>query len=92
MPLRKLVLVARREGSHSLRLAEAQKTARDFDEMVKNVPSGVRYAHGTVRIRQASHEYTEARKAALAAQIRLNEFIIYGTVPPELEKREKIPL
>jgi hypothetical protein len=60
-----------------------------FDAVVRNVPSRKTYPDSVHRMQKASSDYAEAQKAALAALMRLNEFLIYGTVPPGLEKEQE---
>jgi hypothetical protein len=60
-----------------------------FDAVVKSVPSRKTYPDSVHRMQKASSDYAETQKAALAALMRLNEFLIYGTVPPGLEKEQE---
>ena len=60
-----------------------------FDEVVTIIPTGAPYRHNVHEIQNASREYIEARKAALEALMRLNDFLIHGTVPPGLEKEQE---
>jgi hypothetical protein len=57
-----------------------------FDEVLKDIPSGVPYPDSAKRIQRVSSEYAETQTAALSALMRPNDFLIYGTVPPGLEK------
>jgi hypothetical protein len=82
------ILLALRQDLEAARKRAAIASAH-FDEVVKKVPSGVPYPDSTHRIQKATSEYAEAQSAALAAQMRLNEFLIYGTLPPGLEKEQE---
>jgi len=49
------------------------------------VPSGLPHPDGTHRIRLASREYSGALAEAVSAMTRLNEFLVSGTIPPDLK-------
>jgi hypothetical protein len=78
-------LLALRQDLDAARKRAAIASAH-FDDVVKKVPSGLPYPDGVHRMQKAASDYAEAQKAALAALMRLNEFLIYGTVPPGAEK------
>ena len=81
-------LLALRQDLDAARKRAAIASAH-FDDVVKKVPSGLPYPDGVHRMQKASSDYAEAQKAALADLMRLNEFLIYGTVPPGLEKEQE---
>jgi hypothetical protein len=78
-----ILLVLRQELEAARKRAEIAST--HFDEVLKHVPSGVPYPDSTRRIQKASSEYARTQRVALDALMRLNEFLIHGTVPPGLE-------
>jgi predicted translin family RNA/ssDNA-binding protein len=75
------ILLALRQDLEAARKRAAIASA-DFDEVIKNLPSGLPYRYSTHRIHRASSEYVEAQTTAFAALMRLNEFLNYGTLPP----------
>jgi hypothetical protein len=69
--------------------AEAGEKARlaseNFNTIISEVPSAIPHPDGVQHIRTASQEHTTAREAAMAALRRLNDFVIYGTIPDDLK-------
>ena len=61
-----------------------------FAEVMSDIPSGLPHPDGTDRIRLASSEYSATRDAADAARKRLSDFLIRGTVPPDLERKPAV--
>jgi hypothetical protein len=59
-----------------------------FDRIISEVPSGVPHPDGTDRIFQASREYSQAHKEVLDAFVSLNNYLIHGTVPPNLTEAD----
>jgi hypothetical protein len=82
------ILQALRQDLEAARKRAAIASAH-FDEVVKKVPSGIPYPDSVRRIHKASSEYAEAQTTAFAALMRLNEFLVYGTLPPGLEKEQE---
>jgi hypothetical protein len=82
------ILLAVRQDLEAARKRTAIASAH-FDEIVKKVPSRIPYPESRQRIHQASSEYAEAQRAALAALMRLNWFLICGTLAPGLEKEQE---
>jgi hypothetical protein len=82
------ILLALRQDLEAARKQAAIASAH-FDEVVKKVPSRIPYPDSVHRMQKASSEYAGAQRAALAALMRLNEFLIYGTLPPGLEKEQE---
>jgi hypothetical protein len=74
-------------------LAAAQhrrdEAAGRFDQIIRDVPSGIPHPDGTERIKQASGEYGRTQSEALAAFARLNDFLIHGKIPPHLTASKK---
>ena len=73
------------------RRVELAKRKRDeasarFDQVIRDAPSGIPHPDGTERIRQASRAYEEARQELQDALLTHNDFILYGTVPPDLKE------
>jgi hypothetical protein len=77
------ILLALRQELQAAR-KRAETASAHFDVVLKNVPSGVPYPDSTRRIQKASSEYARTQRAALDALMRLNDFLIHGTVPPGL--------
>jgi hypothetical protein len=65
------------------------QAAKRFDEMMREVPSGIPHPDGTERIRQISNEYGRTQAEASAAFGRLNDFLIHGKIPPNLTGNQK---
>jgi hypothetical protein len=80
---RESILLALRQELEAAR-KRAEIASSHFDEALTNVPSGIPYPDSTRRIQKASREYAEAQRSALAALMRLNDFLIHGTIPPGL--------
>jgi uncharacterized protein with ATP-grasp and redox domains len=78
------ILLALRQDLEAAR-KRASVASAHFDEVVKIVPSEVPYPDSTNRIQQASRQYAEAQRAALDALMRLNDFLIHGTIPLGLD-------
>jgi len=76
-------------------LAAAQHRREDaserFDTMIREVPSGIPHPDGSERIRQIASEYGRTQAEAAAAFGRLNDFLIHGKVPPDLERKPDSP-
>ena len=64
------------------------KASERFTEVMADIPSGLPPSDGTDRIRIASREYSNSLVASTLAATRLNEFLIRGTIPPELERKD----
>ena len=60
-----------------------------FDEVVRWVPGGTSRLDRLERTWHASREYTRARQQVLAANARLNEYLLHGTIPFDLEADRK---
>ena len=67
-------------------LQRRESASAQFDEATAPAPSGLPYPDNVHQIQMASREYCKARTAVLNATTRLNEFLIHGTVPRELER------
>ena len=63
------------------------KASKRYNEVLSDIPSGIPHPDGTDRIHLASREYKDSREAAAAAMKRLSDFLIRGTIPPELESK-----
>jgi hypothetical protein len=68
------------EAAQQRRVAASEQ----FTQIMAEVPSGLPHPDGTHRIRLASREYSGALAEAATAMARLNEFLIRGTIPPDL--------
>ena len=58
-----------------------------FCEVMGQLPSGIPYSDATDRIQLASRKYSNALREAIVAMTRLNEFLVHGTIPPELVRK-----
>jgi hypothetical protein len=75
--------------NHDLRVAQQRRDEASalFSDIMKDVPSGIPHPDGTDRIHQASQKYSNAQKEAMDALMRLNKFLIHGTLPEDLERK-----
>ena len=76
------ILRAEVERTH----AEYDRVKQDFRSLVGDIPSGLPHPDGMQRIQNASRAQSVAMEAYETALMRLNRFLISGTVPPDLEK------
>jgi hypothetical protein len=58
---------------------------------MRDTPSGIPNPDGTERIRQVANDYGQTQAEAAAAFARLNDFLVYGKVPPSLEHKPESP-
>lgn len=74
--------------SNDLRDAQQRRdeAAARFSEIMKDVPSGIPHPNGTDRIHEVSQQYSEAQKEAMEALVRLNNFLVHGTIPSDGER------
>jgi hypothetical protein len=74
---------------NELEAAQERRAAASahFNAVMAEIPSGLPHPDGTHRIRLASREYSSALAEAFAAMTRLNEFLLHGTIPPDLRGR-----
>jgi hypothetical protein len=64
-----------------------ESAAARFHEIINQIPSGIPSPDGVDRIRQASHHWSYAQREVVDAQKRLENFLMYGTIPTELERK-----
>jgi hypothetical protein len=55
-----------------------------FNEVVRDVPSGLPHPDGTQRIHNVGRELLDAREKLAAAITRLNDFVSHDVVPEDL--------
>jgi hypothetical protein len=55
-----------------------------FNEVVRDIPSGLPHPDGTQRIHNVSRDLAEAREKLAAAITRLHEFVSHDVVPEDL--------
>jgi hypothetical protein len=55
-----------------------------FNEVVRDIPSGLPHPDGTQRIHNVGRELADAREKLAAAIIRLNDFVSHEVVPEDL--------
>lgn len=82
------ILQALRDELHQAR-ERHDLASKQFSDILSDVPSGLPHPDGTQRIQLASREYNEALRAQYEALSRLNDFMVHGTVPPDLIEPEK---
>jgi len=70
------------EAAQQRRIAASER----FTAAMSEIPSGVPHPDGTHRIRLASREYSGALAEAATAMARLNDFLVNGTIPPDLKR------
>lgn len=56
-----------------------------FNEVVRDIPSGLPHPDGTQRIHNVSRELADAREKLAAAIARLNDFVSREVVPEDLK-------
>ena len=66
--------------------AEYDRIKQDFRLLAADIPSGLPHPDGMQRIQNAARAQSFAMDAYEAALMRLNRFLISGTVPADLEK------
>jgi hypothetical protein len=58
--------------------------SQKFNEVVRDIPSGLPHPDGTQRIQNVGRELADARKKLAAAIARLNDFVSHEVVPEDL--------
>jgi len=56
-----------------------------FNEVVRDIPSGLPHPDGTQRIHNAARELADAREKLAVTIARLNDFVSHEVVPEDLE-------
>jgi hypothetical protein len=64
---------------------QAKIASEKFDAIIREVPTGIPHPDGVKRIHNASREYSAARQSVMIAMHRLNDLVVYGIVPDDLE-------
>ncbi|MEO8132177.1 MAG: hypothetical protein ABJF23_17815 [Bryobacteraceae bacterium] len=64
---------------------KSAQASTDFYATLNDIPSGLPHPDGTQRIRNASIRCAQSRTKLVAAMTRLNNYIIHGTVPGDLQ-------
>jgi hypothetical protein len=59
-----------------------------FNEVVRDIPSGLPHPDGTQRIQNVGRELEDAREKLAAAIVRLNDFVSREIVPEDLRDLE----
>jgi hypothetical protein len=71
-------------------LAEASARAKEAEEAFKSliaeIPSGIPYPDGGIRIQNASREVSVRRAQVTKARGQLNDYLSHGLVPDDLRK------
>ena len=80
--------VLRDELAQALRLRE--RAVERFSKAMLDLPSGIPTQDDVERLQQASREHSLALRRSTDALIRLNDFLLNGTIPPELERKPPI--
>lgn len=79
-----------RQAFHQdLRIAHEKRdrASARLNEVMNDIPSGIPSPDGTDRIRQASQQSRDAQKEVMDSLTRLNNFLIHGTIPADLERK-----
>jgi len=58
--------------------------SQKFNEVVRDIPSGLPHPDGMQRIQNAGRELADAREKLAAAIARLNDFVSHEVVPEDL--------
>lgn len=58
-----------------------------FDDVVREVPSMLPHSDGIQRIKNVSRDLTLSRDKLNEAVARLNDFVLHGTIPHDLQKK-----
>jgi hypothetical protein len=70
-----------------LETAQRRRSAASerFDRLIGEIPNGVPPDRAS-QIHEASREYRQAHKEVLGAFVRLNDYLIHRTVPPDVQE------
>ena len=60
--------------------------SQKFNEVIRDIPSGLPHPDGTQRISNASRELVDAREKLAVAISRLNDFVTREIVPEDLRE------
>jgi hypothetical protein len=82
----KAIVDALNKESKIARLRWDEATQR-FDDVIREVPSGLPYPDSVDRIHRASRELSEARERFMASTARASKFVVHGEVPDDLRDR-----
>ena len=63
----------------------ANTLSEEFKDVIIDIPSSLPQPDGTQRIRNTSQELSAARKEAIKAHNRLNDYLSHGIVPDDLK-------
>jgi hypothetical protein len=77
-----------RDGLDAAQERRAAASQR-FDEVIRQTRSGIPHPEGAERLRLVSGQYGRAMQEVTDALNRMNGYLIYGTIPPDLEARRK---
>jgi hypothetical protein len=66
---------------------QVEEATREFNAVMRDVPSGIPHADGLQRRLNVSKRLTDARESLANAHDRVNEFLVRGTIPEHLRKR-----
>jgi hypothetical protein len=76
------ILTKLREALDAAR-QRSDAASQHFDEIIRDVPSGLPHPDGVERVRIASSEFIRSRQQLMEAHLKLESFIAHGTVPEE---------
>jgi hypothetical protein len=80
------ILAALNEESKIARL-ESEAASQNFDDVIRQVPSGLPHPDGVQRIHNASRELSSARERFMASIDRTSKFVVHREVPEDLRER-----
>jgi hypothetical protein len=68
--------------------ARINETSKEFDEIMRQVPSGLPHPDGVQRMKNVSVKLSAARQELMKAHHRLDKHLNRGIVPEDLERSE----
>ena len=69
---------------------EMNLASKRFNEVVRDIPSGLPHPDGTQRIHNVARDLADARERLAAAIARLNDFMTRDIVPEDLRNPKKL--
>jgi len=75
-----------KELEEALSSAQSRREAASerFSDVIKQVPSGIPHPDGAARVHEVAEEYRDAQRQVSNAYRRMSDFLVNGTVPPDL--------
>jgi len=79
------ILAVLRSESAAARM-HLNQASEYFDSIIRETPSRIPNPDGKLRVMKASRDLAAARMKFMDATTKLNDFVIHGTIPPDLKK------